>query len=84
MQDDLSRAAALLAASGAAGRYVAGFLAGIAGQDHDAALAAAATAATMPDRAEGELTALRQMIGDRLAVPAAFVSRRKSGAGRED
>lgn len=85
LRDDLSRAAALLATPGGAGSYVAGFLAGIAGQDHDAALAAAANAATLPDRnpdrAAGDLTMLQQMIGDRLALPAAFTSRRKSAEG---
>jgi len=85
LRDDLSRAAALLAAPGGAGRYVAGFLAGIAGQDHDAALAAAANAATLPDRspdrAAGDLTMLQQLIGDRLALPAAVTSRRKLAEG---
>lgn len=67
LQDDLTRADALLRLPGAPGRYVAGFVAGLAGQGHDPDLAAAARDAGSGDAG---LTTLRRMIARRLADPA--------------
>jgi CheY-like chemotaxis protein len=75
LQDDLGRAAALLAQGGPGG-YVAGFVRGLAGQMQDSRLAEAARQARMGQPAQ--IAALQGMIAGLLApqAPGAFAPRR--------
>ncbi|GLS86474.1 response regulator [Cypionkella aquatica] len=67
LRDDLSRAASALAAApdAIARRYLTGFLLGLAHHAHDASLARAARAASLP--ASGDLDGLRSLLDSRLS-----------------
>lgn len=74
LQDDLGRAAALLAGN-AAGGYVAGFVRGLAGQMQDPPLEEAARQARRGDPAG--LAALRGLVGHRIAAPPGLFGPRR-------
>lgn len=76
LQDDLGRAAALLAGNAAGGGYVAGFVRGLAGQMQDPPLEEAARQARRGDPAR--LAALQGLVGRRIAPPPGIFSPRRS------
>lgn len=78
LHDDLERAAELLTRQVPPGRYVAGFVRGLAGQMHDAPLAEAARAARIG--VPGGISALKGMIDDHLTTPPPAFTRGRSGS----
>lgn len=77
LHDDLERAAELLTRQIPPGRYVAGFVRGLAGQMHDAPLAEAAFAAR--SGLPGGISTLKGMIDDHLTTPSPAFTRRPTG-----
>ena len=77
LHDDLERAAELLARQVPPGRYVAGFVRGLAGQMHDVTLAEAARAARigLPDG----ISTLKGLIDDHLTAPIPAFGLRPKG-----